>query len=141
MIIEGGNEGILPAFKRKRNNSATKSAVILLVQGLGFALPEHQVTSDRVCTIPHAEVFGGELCAPRELKERVPLAEYREWSDHSDLRLCHTSWRRGEGTFRLHNFRHALSTALVKLKVDAATTAQGMLRHKDFGTTMTLHTI
>jgi integrase len=35
--------------------------------------------------------------------------------------------------FGFHNFRHALATALVKLKVDAKT-VQGMLRHEDFGT-------
>ena len=40
--------------------------------------------------------------------------------------------------FGFHNFRHALATALVKLKVDAKT-VQGMLRHEDFGTTMQLY--
>jgi Phage integrase family len=40
--------------------------------------------------------------------------------------------------FGFHNFRHALATALVKLKVDAKT-IQGMLRHEDFGTTMQLY--
>jgi hypothetical protein len=35
--------------------------------------------------------------------------------------------------FGFHNFRHALATALVKLRVDA-NTVQGMLRHEDFGT-------
>ena len=40
--------------------------------------------------------------------------------------------------FGFHNFRHALATALVKLKVDAET-VQGMLRHEDFGTTMQLY--
>ena len=40
--------------------------------------------------------------------------------------------------FGFHNFRHALATALVKLKVDPKT-VQGMLRHKDFGTTMELY--
>jgi hypothetical protein len=38
----------------------------------------------------------------------------------------------------LGNFRHALATALVKLKVDPKT-VQGMLRHEDFGTTMQLY--
>jgi integrase len=37
--------------------------------------------------------------------------------------------------FGFHNFRHALATALVKMRVDAKT-AQGILRHEDFGTTM-----
>jgi integrase len=40
--------------------------------------------------------------------------------------------------FGFHNFRHALATALVKLKVDAKT-VQGILRHEDFGTTMQLY--
>lgn len=40
--------------------------------------------------------------------------------------------------FGFHNFRHALATALVKLRVDAKT-VQGMLRHEDFGTTMQLY--
>src|ERR1700682_1861145 len=40
--------------------------------------------------------------------------------------------------FGFHNFRHALATALVTLKVDAKT-VQGMLRHEDFGTTMQLY--
>jgi len=40
--------------------------------------------------------------------------------------------------FGFHNFRHALATALVKLKVEAKT-VQGMLRHEDFGTTMQLY--
>jgi hypothetical protein len=40
--------------------------------------------------------------------------------------------------FGFHNFRHALATALVKLKVDAKT-VQGMLPHEDFGTTMQLY--
>ena len=40
--------------------------------------------------------------------------------------------------FGFHNFRHALATALVKLKVDAKT-VQGMLRHEDFGTTIQLY--
>jgi hypothetical protein len=40
--------------------------------------------------------------------------------------------------FGFHNFRHALATALVKLKVDAKT-VQGTLRHEDFGTTMQLY--
>ena len=40
--------------------------------------------------------------------------------------------------FGFHNFRHALQTALVKLRVDAKT-VQGMLRHEDFGTTMQLY--
>ena len=40
--------------------------------------------------------------------------------------------------FGFHNFRHALATALVKMKVDAKT-VQGMLRHEDFGTTMQLY--
>ena len=40
--------------------------------------------------------------------------------------------REGEKVrFGFHNFRHALATALVKLK--------GMLRHEDFGTTMQLY--
>jgi integrase len=47
--------------------------------------------------------------------------------------------REGEKVrFGFHNFRHALATALVKLKVDAKT-VQGMLRHEDFGTTMQLY--
>jgi integrase len=37
--------------------------------------------------------------------------------------------------FGFHNFRHALATALVKMRVDAKT-PQGILRHEDFGTTM-----
>jgi integrase len=47
---------------------------------------------------------------------------------------------KAEGSLRFgfHNFRHALATALVKLKVDAKT-VQGMLRHEDFGTTMQLY--
>jgi site-specific recombinase XerD len=40
--------------------------------------------------------------------------------------------------FDFHNFRHALATALVKLKADPKT-VQGMLRHEDFGTTMQLY--
>ena len=40
--------------------------------------------------------------------------------------------------FGFHNFRHALATALVKLKVEAKT-VQGILRHEDFGTTMQLY--
>ena len=40
--------------------------------------------------------------------------------------------------FGFHNFRHALATALVKLRVDAKT-VQGVLRHEDFGTTMQLY--
>jgi integrase len=40
--------------------------------------------------------------------------------------------------FGFHNFRHALATALVKLRVDT-NTVQGMLRHEDFGTTMQLY--
>jgi integrase len=40
--------------------------------------------------------------------------------------------------FGFHNFRHALATALVKLRVDAKV-VQGMLRHEDFGTTMQLY--
>ena len=40
--------------------------------------------------------------------------------------------------FGFHNFRHALATALVKLRVEAKT-VQGMLRHEDFGTTMQLY--
>jgi integrase len=40
--------------------------------------------------------------------------------------------------FGFHNFRHALATAPVKLKVGAKT-VQGMLRHEDFGTTMQLY--
>ena len=40
--------------------------------------------------------------------------------------------------FGFHNFRHALATAPVKLKVDAKT-VQGILRHEDFGTTMQLY--
>src|SRR5262245_970517 len=40
--------------------------------------------------------------------------------------------------FGFHNFRHALATALVKLKVETKT-VQGMLRHEDFGTTMQLY--
>jgi integrase len=40
--------------------------------------------------------------------------------------------------FGSHNFRHALATALVKLRVDAKT-VQGILRHEDFGTTMQLY--
>jgi hypothetical protein len=39
--------------------------------------------------------------------------------------------------FGFHNFRNALATALVKLKVEAKT-VQGILRHEDFGTTMQL---
>ena len=37
-----------------------------------------------------------------------------------------------------HGGRHALATALVKLRVDAKT-MQGILRHEDFGTTMQLY--
>jgi integrase len=40
--------------------------------------------------------------------------------------------------FGLHNFRHSLATALVKLKVDPKT-VQGVLRQEDFGTTMELY--
>jgi len=40
--------------------------------------------------------------------------------------------------FGFHNFRHALATALIKLRVDAKT-VQGILRHEDFGTTMQLY--
>jgi len=40
--------------------------------------------------------------------------------------------------FGFHNFRHALATALIKLRVDPKT-VQGMLRHEDFGTTMQLY--
>jgi hypothetical protein len=40
--------------------------------------------------------------------------------------------------FGFHNFRRALATALVKLKVDAKT-VQGIVRHEDFGTTMQLY--
>ena len=40
--------------------------------------------------------------------------------------------------FGFHNFRHALATALVKLKVEAKT-VRGILRHEDFGTTMQLY--
>ena len=40
--------------------------------------------------------------------------------------------------FGFHNFRHALATALVKLKVEAKT-VQGILRHEDFGTTMQIY--
>ena len=43
-----------------------------------------------------------------------------------------------KGRFGFHNFRHSLATALVKLKVDPKA-VQGMLRHKDFGTTMKLY--
>jgi integrase len=38
-------------------------------------------------------------------------------------------------SFGFHNFRYALATALVKMRVDAKT-VQGILRHEDFGTTM-----
>jgi integrase len=40
--------------------------------------------------------------------------------------------------FGFHVFRHALATALVKLKVDAKT-VQRMLLHEDFETTMQLY--
>jgi len=40
--------------------------------------------------------------------------------------------------FGFHNFRHALATALIKLRVDAKT-VRGILRHDGFGTTMQLY--
>jgi hypothetical protein len=46
-----------------------------------------------------------------------------------------TDWK---GRFGLHNFRHSLATAMVKLRVDPKT-VQGILRHEDFGTTMELY--
>ena len=47
--------------------------------------------------------------------------------------------REGDGVrFGFHSFRHALATALVKLKVEAKT-VQGILHHEDFGTTMQLY--
>ena len=37
-----------------------------------------------------------------------------------------------ENAFGLHNFRHALATAQVKMRVDTKT-VQGILRHEGFG--------
>src|SRR5438445_8314965 len=47
--------------------------------------------------------------------------------------------KREKVRFGFHNFRHALATALVKLRVDSKTVQGMLLRHEDFGTTMQLY--